>query len=109
MISRSYISECTHRIVREFKPEKIVLFGSHAYGKPNEDSDIDLLVIMSHVESAVQKAAEIRLALSVDLPVDVIVRTPVQIRERLRMNDYFIRDVLQKGRVLYASDDARVD
>ena len=101
MIARSQLSEWADRIARQFNPQKIILFGSHAYGEPDEDSDIDLLVVMSHSKPAIQAASEIRLALPADTAVDVMVRTPQQVQERLRMNDFFIQDILNNGRVLY--------
>ena len=109
MILDKHISEWAVRIAGAFRPERIILFGSTAYGEPKNGSDVDLLVVMPHAGSAIQKAAEIRLALPSDVAVDVLVRTPAQIRARLRMNDYFIRDVMTKGRVLYEAGDARMD
>lgn len=108
MIARSQLAEWADRIVREFYPETIILFGSHAYGNADEDSDIDLLVVMPHTDPAVQTAAEIRMALPSEQAVDVIVRTPEQIRERLEMNDFFMQEIVSKGRVLYAAGDKRV-
>ena len=109
MLLDSDISEWAARIARVFQPERIILFGSYAYGKPSEESDVDLLVIVPHAESTIRKAAEIRLTLPSDIAVDVLVRTPEQIRARLRMNDFFIREVVTKGRVLYEAANARVD
>ncbi len=106
MIARSQLSEWADRIARQFKPQKIILFGSHAYGEPDEDSDIDLLVVMPHSKPAIQTASEIRLALPADTAVDVMVRTPQQVQERLRMNDFFIQEVMNKGRVLYDAGNA---
>ena len=106
MIARSQLAEWADRIVREFKPRQIILFGSHAYGDPKEDSDVDLLVVMPHVKSSIQTASEIRLALPSERAIDVLVRTPDQIQKRLNMNDYFIRDVLARGRVLYDAGNA---
>ena len=94
------------RIARQFKPDKIILFGSHAYGQPKSGSDIDLLVVMPDIDSTIQKASEIRLALPADIPIDVVVRTPEQINKRLKMNDFFIREIMEKGRVLYAAGSA---
>ena len=105
MVTRQQIEQWAVRIGRLFAPEKVVLFGSYAYGKPDRSSDVDLLVIMNHTATAIQKASEIRLALPDDMPIDVIVRTPHALQARLAMNDYFMRDIIEKGRVLYASGD----
>ena len=108
MIARSQLSEWADRIARQFTPEKIILFGSHAYGDPDEDSDVDLLVVMPHSEPSVQVAADIRMMLPYDRAVDVMVRTPEQVRARLQMNDFFMQEVMSKGHVLYAAGDKRV-
>jgi len=93
------------QLARQFHPEKIILFGSYAYGQPAADSDVDLLVIVPHTDTAIQKASEIRMALPRGVAIDVIVRSPEEVQKRLGMNDYFIRDILEKGRVLYAADN----
>ena len=94
------------QLVRQFHPDKIILFGSYAYGQPTADSDVDLLVIVPHADTAIQKASEIRMALPMGVAIDVIVRSPEKVQERLGLNDFFIRDILQKGRVLYAANNA---
>ena len=93
------------RIGREFRPEKVVLFGSHAWGKPSPDSDVDLLVVLPFQGKAVRKSVEIRLRLRPPFPVDLLVRTPEKVRERLATGDTFIREILEEGKVLYETDD----
>lgn len=104
MVSLQEIDSCTRQIARQFRPEKIILFGSYAYGNPTPDSDIDFLVILPHTGSAVAQAAGIRLQLNVKFPIDLIVRSPRKIEERLEMNDFFIREIMDKGRILYEAD-----
>ena len=104
MVTHKDISECAQQIARRFHPERIILFGSYAYGNPTEDSDIDLLVVLPHEESAAQQAAMIRLHVDVTFPMDVIVHSPESIKERERLNDFVIKEILAKGRVLYAAD-----
>lgn len=106
MVKVRTIREWADKVGRAFRPEKIILFGSYAYGRPSEDSDIDLLVVMRHEGPAVKAASRIRLALPSDVPVDVIVRSPERLSERLAMNDFFMREIVEKGRVLYAGADA---
>ena len=106
MTSKKEIKGWVKLLAHQFHPEKIILFGSHAYGQPTADSDVDFLVIVSHVDTAIQKASEMRMALPMGVAIDVIVRSPEKVQERLRMNDFFIRDILQKGRILYAANNA---
>jgi len=107
VVDKSAISDVAHEIARQFRPRRIVLFGSYAYGNPNLASDIDLLVIMPVKGHPARKAAEIARMLKSNLPVDLLVRTPDQIDSALRDGDIFLKEVLQKGMVLYdAADEA---
>jgi predicted nucleotidyltransferase len=101
LISLKEIRQFGRKIGREFHAERVVLFGSYAYGEPTADSDVDLLVVLPHVESPAHKAAEICLKLDPSFPVDVLVRTPERVRERLAMGDNFMREIVEKGEVLY--------
>ncbi|MBI1832598.1 MAG: nucleotidyltransferase domain-containing protein [Planctomycetes bacterium] len=94
-------------IAEEFHPEKIILFGSHAYGTPNADSDVDLLVVMPARDRHAQ-AVRIRYRLAAPFPVDLIVRTPKQMEWRLKEGESFTTTIVTKGKVLYEKDDARV-
>jgi predicted nucleotidyltransferase len=97
----AHIRKLCARIAYEFKPEKIILFGSQAYGNPTPDSDIDLLVVMSYSGSALHKAGEILSQLQVWMPVDVIVRSPQDIEHRLKLGDRFMQEVLERGKIMY--------
>jgi predicted nucleotidyltransferase len=101
MVDSKRIQALSNRIIAQFKPEKVILFGSHAYGNPGIDSDVDLLVIMKFDGKNAIKAAEILNTINPNFPVDLIVRTPDQVRERLSLGDFFIREILEKGTVLY--------
>lgn len=91
------------RIVSHLNPEKIILFGSYAYGNPTPDSDVDLLVIM------ITKAKEIDRYVAVSnllyprqFPVDILVKTPREIeKESQKKGNFFLREILTKGKVLY--------
>ena len=98
------IKELGRRIGSEFDAEKVVLFGSYAEGKAAEDSDVDLLVVLPFKGRSVDKSVEIRLRLRPGFPVDLLVRTPEKVRERLELGDDFLRDILEQGRVLYEAD-----
>ncbi len=108
MTSLDQINEFSRAIAEKFQPEKIIFFGSYAYGHPNQDSDVDLLVVLPFEGRPVQKAIEIRRALRAPFPLDLLVRTPQKIQERLKMGDFFIRDIVQKGLVVYEADYTRV-
>jgi predicted nucleotidyltransferase len=91
-------------IVSAFRPQRIVLFGSYAYGQPTEDSDIDLLVILPFVGKPAGKAIEIRSKLNAKLPLELLVRTPQQVADRIADHDWFMQEIIEKGRVLYEAD-----
>ena len=90
-------------VAREFLPERVILFGSYAAGKAKPESDVDLLVIMPGDVSGARVAAEIITRLKPALPIELIVRSSRQIRERLAMNDYFLREIMTSGKELYAA------
>jgi predicted nucleotidyltransferase len=87
-------------IAERFQPDKIILFGSYAYGTPNEDSDVDLLVVMPARYTG-GKVYKIRLAFSAPFEMDLIVRTPEDLRRRLEDGDLFHTEIVTRGKVLY--------
>ena len=93
------------RIVAELKPEKIILFGSYAYGNPTPDSDVDLLVVIeTNGRNKETYRAISKLLYPRQFPVDIIVKTPREVDEALKGgvdNAFFIRDIVKKGKVLY--------
>ena len=101
MVASQEIKTLVDQIVTQFKPEKVILFGSHAYGNPAKDSDVDLLVVMEFKGNSALKAAEILNATNPNFPIDMIVRTPEQVRKRMELGDFFILDVIEKGEILY--------
>jgi len=101
MTTQKHIKDFGRRLGHEFRPQKVILFGSYAQGKPRPDSDVDLLVVMPLKGSPVDKSVEMRLKLRPRFPLDLLVRTPGKIRERLAMGDDFIADIIKKGKVLY--------
>ena len=109
MIEMRTIYEFCERIVQLFHPHKIVLFGSYAYGKPGADSDVDLLVILPFEGRGAQKSAEILNRVDPRFPVDLLVRTPEQIQERLELGDFFMQEIIEKGEVLYEAAYAGMD
>lgn len=95
------IKELSEQIVREVQPRKIILFGSHAYGNPAWDSDVDLLVVMPFKGRPNRQAVKIRSRIDTAVAFDLLVRTPEQISQRLAMGDTFMRDILERGKVVY--------
>ncbi len=90
------------RLIAALQPEKIILFGSYAYGKPTTDSDVDLLVILETVASSTERYLAVsRLLYPRPFPVDILVRTPREIKQALRKGDFFIQEIVSQGRVLY--------
>lgn len=96
------IRRVVNQIADEFQPEKIVLFGSYAYGKPKPESDVDLLVVMKTPLRERRQRLEISRALSPrPFPLDIIVRSPEQLQKRISLGDYFLREITTQGQVLY--------
>ncbi len=106
MVSRKDIQATCDDIVREFAPLQVILFGSYAYGTPSEYSDVDLLVVMPVEKSeARRQASEIRERIPRRFSMDLLVRSPEEIAYRISHNDWFLREVTEKGEVLYESED----
>jgi predicted nucleotidyltransferase len=101
-IPMSAIRRFALQIAERFHAEKIILFGSYAYGRPHNESDVDLMVIMP-TRNAIDQAIRIELAFEWPFAVDVHVRTPQQIKLGLKEGDcdWFLREVMEKGKVLY--------
>lgn len=102
----AYIKRLCQRIVEAFHPEKVILFGSRAYGKPREDSDIDLLVIMPYKGDDAMTAVKILNHLDVLAPIDLLVRSPKEVRERIKMEDDFMEEIVERGKVMYEANHA---
>jgi len=99
------IEEFANKIAKQFKPERIILFGSHASNRPTTDSDVDLLVIMNFEGRPHQKAFEIRKHIKRSFPLDLLVRRPDEIAFRLIQGDFFFNEIMRDGEVLYESTD----
>ena len=105
MVSREDIQATCDDIVREFTPLQVILFGSYAYGTPTEDSDVDLLVVMDIPKSEYRnKALEIQQRIPHRFRLDILVRSPEEIAYRVSYNDWFLRDITEKGDFLYGSE-----
>jgi predicted nucleotidyltransferase len=109
MVTKRQIQGFARRIAARCRPQRIILFGSYAYGQPTADSDVDMLVVMPFRGEGYLKAAEIHLALNPAFSVDLLVRTPAQLAKRLRLGHFFLLEVTERGIVLYETADNRMD
>ncbi len=103
LIPLNQIQEVAKRIAERYVVEKILLFGSYAYGTPEEGSDVDLLVIMNHDKPSNRKQRlEICGALyPKPFPIDILVRTPRDVEVRIAQGDWLLKDAWTKGKALY--------
>ncbi len=95
------IREIVQQIVEHFRPQKVILFGSHAQGKPTQDSDVDLLVVMETNERPLHVAARISAAIDHPFPLDILVFRPSELKASLERKGVFATEVMAKGVVLY--------
>ena len=103
---RAVIQKIVERLVAEYPPQKIILFGSYAYGQPDPDSDIDLLIIKATGEGFLERLHTVRRVTGgthPSVPFDPIVLTPTEMADRLEAGDQFLREILDRGEVLYAA------
>jgi predicted nucleotidyltransferase len=103
MAQAEQIRRYSDQLARRFRPRKIVLFGSHASRSATKDSDVDLLVVMPHQGPAAAQAARIRQQLRAPFALDLIVRSPEVLKQRIKLGDSFLRGVMSEGKVLYES------
>src|SRR5436309_3350197 len=94
-------------IAETFHPDKVILFGSYAYGTPHADSDVDVLVVMP-CRNQLDQAFKIHITIDPPFPVQIIVRTPHNIGWRLAEKESFHTEIVTKGKVLYEKSDAGV-
>lgn len=107
MVSMPNIQRYCDAIAAAFQPERIILFGSHAYGAPEAESDVDVLVVMPTSKRFKRRVSlEIRETIPADFPVDIIVRDRAFVAGRLREGDTFLQEITRQGRVMYEGSDA---
>lgn len=102
-LSRSTTEEIAGRLVSEFEPEQILLFGSHAWGVPDDDSDADLLVIVSESnQSPTERAARAyRCLRGIMIPLDILVKTRAEVERFRNVRASLVKRILEEGKVLY--------
>ncbi len=98
------IKNITKQIVKKYKPEKIILYGSFAYGKPHKDSDVDLFVVKKTKKPRTKRHLELdRMLLDRKIALDILIYTPQEIKKQLFLDDFFIKDIIKQGKTLYAT------
>lgn len=108
-VTRNTVKDLVTRIVDRFQPEKVILFGSYANGRQTDNSDVDLLIIMATDKSELQQSVAIRQFIHPDFALDIIVRKPETIRQRLSWGDKFLKEIVLNGKVLYESSQYQMD
>ena len=102
-VTHNEIEEFVNEVVQVFDPQRVILFGSHANDQASPGSDVDLLVIMDFEGRPQLQAFNIRKRIKRTFPLDLIVRRPSDINDRLAKGDFFLKDIVDKGKVLYES------
>jgi len=102
-VTGKLLSKISDRIVEVLHPEKVILFGSHAWGKPRKDSDVDLFVVVSSSDEPAYRRARVvyRGLRDINVPVDVIVQTHDEVARSVSVVASLARKVMEHGRVLY--------
>ncbi len=95
------VRRIARRIAKAYKPEKIILFGSYAWGKPTRDSDFDVLIVKKGARNYFREQARVRDLIDGEIAADLLIHTPEKLAQRVRWGDFFYEDILQKGLVLY--------
>jgi len=95
------ISKIVDSITEKYHPEKIILFGSYASGAPDVNSDIDLFIVIDTDKPSWDLSVEISSTVPHIFPLDIIVKTPGEIQKRLKCGDFFIKNIMESGKVLY--------
>jgi len=98
------IEKAVHRVASQVHPDQIILFGSYAHGRPNPDSDVDLLVVINKKTKKDRQLAYFRASDALDprpFPVDLVIRSKSEIKSRIKQGDFFLQDIFEHGQVLY--------
>jgi predicted nucleotidyltransferase len=102
------LSEIVEKLKNEYKPLKIILFGSYAYGNPRKDSDVDLLILKNTDRRRVDRFVSVKRIIydsNRKIPVSPLVYTPEELEGRLKAGDDFMKEIINRGVVLYERAD----
>ncbi len=100
-IPKEAVDFLVRQIAEQFHPERIILFGSYAYGTPDPESDVNLLVVMDTPTNEFEQASHIKHSIKRSFELDLLLRTPDNLARRIALGDFFLRDIVQKGSALY--------
>lgn len=103
---REIIQHIVKKLLADYAPQKVILFGSYASGQPHSGSDIDVLIIKETSERFIERWITVRRILSDPqrtIPLETLVLTPQEVAKRLAMGDQFLAEILETGEVLYAA------
>ncbi|MEK6751947.1 MAG: nucleotidyltransferase domain-containing protein [Chloroflexota bacterium] len=100
-IPQEAIDDVVRQIAEKFKPDKIILFGSYAYGNPTQISDVDLLVVMKTDLKESQQEIHILKNIHYHFGLDILVKTPESLQRRIELGDSFLKEIMQRGKVVY--------
>lgn len=101
---KTILSEAVEKLKKKYKPQRIILFGSYAYGNPTEDSDIDLLILKNTNKRRVDRFVQVKRIIynpNCKIPISPLIYNQEELEERLRIGDGFIKEIIQKGIILY--------
>jgi predicted nucleotidyltransferase len=101
------LSKLLNKLIVGYAPQQVILFGSFAYGKPDQHSDLDLLIVKETNKSPFQRRVEVGHIVqdqSRMTPIQPLVITPQELKEQLQKGNPFLIEILQKGEVLYDAD-----
>ena len=111
-VNEELIQRVVNKLVAEYAPQQVILFGSYAYGMPDDDSDIDLLIVKETEDPFIKRVSEARRATGgahTGIPIDFFVLTPDEMNSRVWKGDHFIEEILEKGRALYGEASWKKD
>lgn len=91
----------TKRIVAQYDPEKIILFGSYAWGKPNKDSDFDLFIVKKGKGNFLSEQNKVRRIIDGEIAADILIATPAEVKRKLTFGDFFFKEIIKKGKSVY--------
>lgn len=96
------IKRLKDKIIKSYQPEKIIIFGSYVWGKPNKSSDLDLFIIKNSRKERRFRTTEVeQLLLDRHLPLDILVYTPKETEDSLKEDNFFVKEIVNQGKIIY--------
>ena len=95
------IEGVVERIVKNYNPDKVILFGSYAWGKPTKDSDVDLFIMKNNKGDMLEEHKKVRRIVDGEIATDILIHSEDEVKKRLALGDFFFREILDKGNYLY--------